>query len=54
MKRFSRVLAMLLVLVMVLTACFVAGCTPKDDGNTSDCKVTFMVEGEQYGAVKRW
>lgn len=54
MKHFSRIVACLLVITMLATACLLSGCKKdKDDEDQgTGYKVTFMVEGKQYGDVQ--
>ena len=55
MKHFSKIVAFLLVLTMLATACLLTGCKKDGDDNSDQSngyKVTFMVEGKQYGDVQ--
>ena len=52
MKLSKRLQALALVVVMLLSLCLMAGCNKENDTTPSGFKVTFMVEGKQYGEVQ--
>lgn len=52
MKTCKRSLALVLAVVMLLSLALLAGCNNEEDTQPSGFKVTFMVEGKQYGEVQ--
>ena len=55
MKHLSRIVACLLVITMLVTACLLTACNKNngDENQDTGYKVTFMVEGKQYGDVQK-
>lgn len=51
MKLSKRLQALALVVVMLLSIGLMAGCNKEEDTTPSGFKVTFMVEGKQYGDI---
>ena len=52
MKTYKRSLVFVLVVAMLLSVALLAGCKDEKDPTVSGFKVTFMVEGKQYGDIQ--
>ena len=52
MKTWNRLQALVLAIIMLLSIGLMAGCNKEGDTTPSGFKVTFMVEGKQYGEIQ--